>query len=187
MEILFIILFIVIIVLVIRKARNDAYKRYRKGGTGYRRVSATKLEIDEENEDPFPDIDVDMYQKRHRVMTNSEATFFRIAEEKLPGGYYIFPKMRIADVIQTKNGRGYYKQRNKILPKHVDFLICNKGMMPICAIELDGQSHNTPKQRERDEMVEYIFESVGIPLERVRVGESFEKICEEMRQYLTQQ
>ncbi len=131
-----------------------------------------------------PDVDVSMYKKRYRLMNNSESSFFHVAKKSLPEGYFIFPKMRIADIIETKNGKGYYKQRNKILPKHVDFVVCDKELRTMCAIEIDGKSHNNPKKIERDELVEYIFESVGIPLVRVQVGGSFEKVCNEMRQYL---
>lgn len=134
---------------------------------------------------PLPDVDVSMYQKRYRLMNNSESSFFHVALKTLPEGYFIFPKMRIADIIETKNGAGYYKQRNKILPKHVDFVVCDKNLRTVCAIEIDGTSHDTPERRERDELVEYIFEYVGIPLERVRVGEDFHRVCNEMRQYLT--
>ena len=38
------------------------------------------------------------------------------------------------------------KRRNQILPKHVDFLICNDRMTPLLAIELDGGSHNKPSR-----------------------------------------
>jgi len=133
----------------------------------------------------LPDVDVSMYQKRYRLMTNSESSFFHLAQKSLPEGYHIFPKMRIADIIETKNGNGYYKQRNKILPKHVDFVICDKNLRTVCAIEIDGKSHDTQKMRERDELVEYIFKYVGIPLKRVRVGEDFHVVCDKMKQYLT--
>jgi hypothetical protein len=93
--------------------------------------------------------------------------------------------MRIADIIETKSGRGYYKQRNKILPKHIDFLICDPDLKPVCAIEIDGSSHDAPERRERDELVNYIFKSVGIYLKRVQVGEDFNAVCEHMQQYLT--
>lgn len=134
---------------------------------------------------PISDIDVSMYQKRYRLMNNSESSFFHVALTTLPEGYFIFPKMRIADIIETKDGAGYYKQRNKILPKHVDFVIVDANLRIVCAIEIDGKSHDTPERQERDEMVDYIFEYVGIPLERVRVGEDFHRVCNEMKQYIT--
>ncbi len=130
------------------------------------------------------DIDVDLYRKRYQLMNSSEASFFFLMQKYLPENYFIFPKMRIADIIETMDGKGYYKQRNKILPKHVDFVICDKNLKTVCAIEIDGKSHDTQKMQERDEQVEYIFESVGIPLERVRVGDDFEAIVREIVKYI---
>lgn len=132
----------------------------------------------------FPDVDVNLYRKRYKLMNQSESSFFYLAQKSLPEGYFIFPKMRIADVIETLDGKGYYKQRNKILPKHIDFVVCDQVLRPVCAVEIDGPSHDKPKQQERDELVDYIFETVGIPLKRVRVGDNFEVVCEKMAHFL---
>lgn len=134
----------------------------------------------------FPDIDPSMYQLRYRVMNNSESSFFHLLQKHLPDGYHAFPKMRIADVVKTKNGKGYYKQRNKILPKHIDFVVCDQNLKPLYAIEIDGKSHDNPERQERDKLVDYIFESIHLPLKRVRVGSDFEAIASEMAQKLKQ-
>lgn len=76
----------------------------------------------------FPDVDLSLYQMRYRLMNNSESSFYYLLLKHLPEGFQVFPKMRIADIIKTKNGKGYYKQRNKILPKHVDFVVCDKNL-----------------------------------------------------------
>lgn len=113
-------------------------------------------------------------------MNNSESSFFHLLRKELPSQFYIFPKMRIADIIETRNGKGYYKQRNKILPKHINFTVCNEKLEPVLAIEIDGHSHLRPDRVERDRQVEEIFLGVGLPLERVRVGEDFEVRCREL-------
>src|SRR5262245_9353477 len=59
------------------------------------------------------------------VMNRSEAAFYHELRRQLPNGYYIFPKMRIADFISAVDGRGFYQRRNYILPKHIDFLVCD--------------------------------------------------------------
>src|SRR3989339_112268 len=58
-----------------------------------------------------------IYKKRESVMNKSESAFFFELQKQLPNGYHIFPKMRIADIIETESGKGYYKLRDKILPK----------------------------------------------------------------------
>lgn len=121
-----------------------------------------------------------LYKKRYRVMNDSESSFFHLLQKHIPTGHYIFPKMRIADIIETRSGKGYYKQRNKILPKHVDFVVCNEKLEPVVAIEIDGKSHNQSDRMERDRQVDEIFKSVSLPLEHVKVGVDFESRCKEI-------
>ncbi|MCB9811158.1 MAG: DUF2726 domain-containing protein [Candidatus Nomurabacteria bacterium] len=106
-------------------------------------------------------------------MNDSEMALFQSLLSGLPDNLFIFPKMRIADIVDVVNGNGYYQRRNQILPKHVDFLICNDKMTPLIAIELDGSSHNKPSRMERDQLVDDVFEDAELPLYRVQVGDNF--------------
>jgi len=124
--------------------------------------------------------DLDLYRKRYRVMNNNESSFYHLLQKELGIDYHVFPKMRIADIVETMDGRGYYKQRNQILPKHVDFVVCNQRLEPVLAIEVDGKSHTASSVVERDIMVNAIFEHVGIPLKRVPVGSDFQSQITEM-------
>lgn len=176
MEFLFYVFFIAFVVYFIKN--KFQYEKYDEGGD-------TQVEIKhQEVSSSLPDVDVSMYRKRYTLMNNSESSFFHLMRKHLPDGYHIFPKMRIADIIETKDGKGYYKQRNKILPKHVDFIVCNSSLRPVCAIEIDGKSHDTPEMRDRDVLIEYIFKSVDIPLERVRVGTKFEDVAIQISEVL---
>lgn len=125
------------------------------------------------------------YRKRSRVMNNSEARFFYLLKNALTDDFHIFPKMRIADILETVHGEGYYVRRNKVLPKHIDFLICNELFKPLLGIEIDGSSHRTQKRVDRDREVNKIFEDVGLILKRVVVGSSFEKEIAEIKDLLT--
>jgi hypothetical protein len=113
------------------------------------------------------------YKKRSSVMSRSESAFFYELKKQLPSDYYIFPKMRIADMIDTVDGKGFYFRRNKILPKHVDFLVCNEYFKPVVAIEVNGNSHNRADRVERDVLVNEIFKNAKLPLETVNVGTDF--------------
>lgn len=75
--------------------------------------------------------------------------------------------MRIADILETIKGKGYYKRRDLVLPKHVDFLICDRNFKPVLAIELDGKSHQRKDRIERDILIDQIFEDVDLKLERI--------------------
>lgn len=124
------------------------------------------------------------YKVKHRVLNASEASFFYILEKELGDDFFIFPNMRIADVLETVKGDGYKVRRNKILPKHIDFLICDLQFKPLLAIELDGKYHNSDAQKEKDRQKDEIFKKVGLPLQRVVVGSDFHQEIEEIKTYL---
>lgn len=107
-------------------------------------------------------------------MNRSEQAFFYELKRQLPEGYFIFPKMRIADFIEPCNGRGFYYRRNQILPKHIDFLICNQNFEPIVALEVNGFSHRRFDRMLRDDAVRRIFKDAGMHLEFIEVGTNFE-------------
>lgn len=113
------------------------------------------------------------YRLRHRVMNDSEAAFFLMLTKELSPNHHVFPKMRIADILDTKDGEGYFNRRNKILPKHIDFLVCDAYFQPIVGIEIDGKSHNSFDRIERDKFKDDVFKGVGLEFIRVKVGSDF--------------
>jgi regulatory protein YycI of two-component signal transduction system YycFG len=125
-----------------------------------------------------------IYKKRESIMDPSESAFFFELQKQLPNGYHIFPKMRIADIIETKSGKGYYRKRDKILPKHVDFLVCDSYFKPIVAIELNGSYHNNPNQQEKDFIKKEIFEDAKLPLETINVGVEFNQAIKKIADLL---
>lgn len=125
------------------------------------------------------------YKKKAVVMNDSEMALFQALVSGLPDNYFVFPKMRIADMVDVVDGNGYYQRRNQILPKHVDFLICNDRMVPLMAIELDGSSHSKPSRIERDQLVDEVFKDAELRLSRINVGDNFRaavvKMAEELK------
>ena len=49
----------------------------------------------------------------------------------------------------------------KVQSKHVDFLVCDQNLHILGVLELDDNSHNETKRKERDEFVNQILQSVG--------------------------
>lgn len=121
--------------------------------------------------EPIPE-----YRKKSSVMNGSESAFFFELQKQLPEGYYIFPKMRIADILDPIHGKGFYHRRNQVLPKHIDFLICDKYFKPIVAIELNGKSHLRQDRIERDLLVTQMFKDANLRLEFVDVGTNFSSV-----------
>lgn len=127
---------------------------------------------------------VPMYRTKGSVMNKSEQAFFYELQKQLPEGYHVFPNMRIADILEAIDGKGFYNRRNKILPKHIDFLICDRYFKPVVAIEINGSSHRRPDRIESDNLKREIFKDANLPLEFVDVGTSFEQSVQRIKDLL---
>jgi hypothetical protein len=118
------------------------------------------------------------YRKKFSIMNKTESALFFELKKQLPN-YYIFPNMRIADVIDAINGYGFYQRRNKILLRHIDFIICNSHFKPIFAVELNGGYHKRIEQIVKDNEKIEILREAKLPLKIVEVGDNFtEKVFE---------
>jgi hypothetical protein len=113
------------------------------------------------------------YRLRTSLLTRSETALMLELKNQLRHSYYIFPKMRLGDIVETLNGNGYNVRRNRVLPKHIDFTICDSNFRPIFSIELNGKSHQNPTQIKSDLLKKAVFAEVGLPLEVVSVGGEF--------------
>lgn len=121
------------------------------------------------------EIDYRPYVKRKYFFSVAELKFFELLKEIIGENYYIFPKVRICDIIQAKD-KSSYSDFNKIKSKHVDYLICTKE--PITAkivVELDDKSHNSNARQIRDSFVDDIFANSGIPIVHIKVQYSYKK------------
>ena len=117
-------------------------------------------------------------------MNESEAALFFELRRQLPKDCYIFPNMRIADVVDAINGSGFYHRRNKILPTHLDFVICNSNFTPIVAVELNGGYHNGLVRIEKDKEKVEILKEANLPLITIRVGDNFTDAVLKVKSYL---
>lgn len=116
------------------------------------------------------------YKAKRYFFSRSEREFFRILNQMLDHRRYaVFPKVRLADFVEVSTkGQKYQGWFNRIKSKHVDFLLWDLEREAVAmVIELDGNSHNSSKTRDRDVFVEQVYKTVGIRLERVRVGSDF--------------
>lgn len=63
---------------------------------------------------------------------------------------------------------------NKIVQRHLDFLICDAATMkPLLGIELDDSSHQWNQRQERDKFIEEVFEAAQFPLLRFPVQREY--------------
>ena len=98
----------------------------------------------------------------------------------------ICAKVNLADiffVVRPNENQGF---RNKIDRKHVDFLICDSTTMkPLYGVELDDSSHSKQKRIERDQFVDSVFRTAGLPLIRIKAARTYD--INELKKILDQQ
>src|SRR3989344_6024688 len=115
------------------------------------------------------------YKKKVRFFSKSEEAFFLELKRRLPVNFYIFPKVRMVDFIGSSEYDRFKRKLGdrKLMPKHIDFLILDRNYQPIMAIEVNGKSHFSQKQIEIDQFKKDLCESIGLPFEVIKVGDSF--------------
>ena len=115
------------------------------------------------------------YEKRKSLLTDSELRFYGVLR-KSAEDWAICSMVRIADLIRVKPDTPKRQAwLNRILAKHVDFVLCNPETMEVVlAIELDDRSHQRADRVERDEFVNDAFKAAGLPLLRVKVQEDYD-------------
>ncbi len=103
------------------------------------------------------------------ILSQREKTAYYIIKEYCNShNLELFSKIRIADFITpkfTNQNQEFYTWFNKISAKHVDFLIVQQGTFrPLLAIEIDDTTHYRPDRQQRDELINNIYYSVGLPI-----------------------
>lgn len=107
------------------------------------------------------------YVARGYLYTKAEHNFYRQLINRLPRGYVVNGKVRLADICEPRNKRNI-KLMHKVQAKHVDFVITDFSGKIVCAIELDDSSHNLPSTMKRDAEKTRALNSAGVELIRVR-------------------
>jgi len=102
---------------------------------------------------------------RISILSKTEIEFYRALQSAVGDRAIIMCKVRLFDVFYIKQPRINFKFANRIIQKHVDFLICQpQTLKPIAGIELNDRSHLRQDRQERDALVMLIFKSAGLPL-----------------------
>jgi len=116
------------------------------------------------------------YRIRDDFLSPAELNFYRVLQSAIGDWAAICPKVSLGDLFYAKSReyRTNVAYRNKIVRKHVDFLLCDpQSMRPLLGIELDDASHRRATRQERDRFVEQVFAAAGLPLQRVPVRFSY--------------
>ena len=107
------------------------------------------------------------YRLRDDFLSPAEFSFFKVLSSVVGPQLTIQSKVRLADIFfvaRPNENRAFF---GKISQKHLDFLVCDSiTMQPVFGVELDDSSHNRNSRQERDEFIESVCESAGLPLLR---------------------
>ena len=116
------------------------------------------------------------------LLTKTEYAFYKILEEKCTkNGLRICPKVRLEDFISVTGTKNIGKYRGYIKSRHVDFLICDKDLHIKAGLELDDSSHETRQAAQTDKIKKELFESIGLPLFRIKtIRSEYERQSDKM-------
>ena len=103
-------------------------------------------------------------------MTTYEEKFFMTLCEIFNDKCYIIPQVHLSQLLDHRvKNQNWQGALSHIDRKSVDFVLLKRSDLTVlCAIELDDQSHNLDKRKERDHEVERLFNSVHLPLVRFK-------------------
>jgi hypothetical protein len=125
--------------------------------------------------------------ERRPLFTAAERSFLGVLDQATAGQQLrVLGKIRLFDLLKVRAGAPASEQRsamNRVIQKHVDFVLCSPADLHVVAvIELDDASHDTPKARARDELVDRALAAAGIPIHRFSARRAYS--VQEIRQAL---
>lgn len=127
-------------------------------GGGRRRRWFRRLQIGDE----FP------YEVKSQFLTRSERDFYHVLRRVFKGrDVAVFAQVRVCDIFAVREGFDEDFYLRQFAMHHVDFLVCQLPcLVPMVAVELDGESHLKPHQVENDRIKDQAFRSAGLQLVR---------------------
>ena len=93
---------------------------------------------------------------------------------ELPPSLHICPQVRLADLVSVRPAEAAQHRAalNRVASKSVDFVVIDTAGRTLLVVELDDRTHNRADRRERDRLVDAVLGQGGIPVRRVRPGQS---------------
>lgn len=117
------------------------------------------------------------YRRRKALFSAAERSFLGVLDREVEGRYRVFGKVRLYDVLDVIGAVSSSERKaafNRVVQKHVDFVLCRPDDLSIvAAIELDDGSHERAGRQERDLFVDAACRAAGLPLLRFPVKASY--------------
>lgn len=118
--------------------------------------------------EPEPFAGTDM--KATRLLNGTEARIYTALLQAVPAGFWVFPQVRLADIVHPVDGdrSRWQSAQNRLSLKHVDFAIVRSAdRLCIGVIEVDGPHHQEQVQQQRDTVKDAALAKAGIPCIRL--------------------
>ena len=107
-----------------------------------------------------------------------EREYYDLLEDYFPREHFtVYPNVMLHTILGTPPDDAFNReddpsQRNLLRFCSIDLcVVSNEDFYPICAIEVDGESHENEDQRRRDENKDRLLVAAGLPIHRVRTYE----------------
>jgi hypothetical protein len=116
------------------------------------------------------------YRRQDEFLTAAERDFYRALVPAVAERAVVFAKVRLGDLFKTvtPDRKEWYRARNRIERKHVDFVLVNREtLQPLLGIELNDRSHQRKDRQERDRLVVNTFAAAELPLVGVKVRSGY--------------
>ena len=122
-------------------------------------ASVTSKRVAEKKSDDWP-------VKAAPVMTGNELTLYWRLKDALPN-HVVIPQLPLAAFIRVTTKKNPYAYFNRFDRLRADFAISDRGGRILAVVEVDGRSHDSPKQQQRDRTKSEVLTKAGIHLHRV--------------------
>lgn len=114
------------------------------------------------------------YRVRDDFLSPAELSFYHVVTTAVAQRATVCPKVGLGDIFFVSQPHENRAAFNRIIQKHVDFLVCEpRTMKPLCGIELDDATHARADRQARDEFVRQAFEAARLPLLRFPVQRTY--------------
>jgi len=114
------------------------------------------------------------FKKKEYFFSRAEKKFYLVLKQVADkNNLVVFLYVCLLDLflIQGRDYKFRTINRNKVIRKHIDFLLCDSNTFsPVIGVELDDSSHNRSKTIQRDDFVNKVFASAELPLLRIKAS-----------------
>ena len=118
------------------------------------------------------------YRQRGPLFTPAELSFLGVLDPEVSDNYRVFGNVSVAAILNPAKGmgrKGWQIAFNKISSKHFDYVLCSKDNLEVIAvIEIDNNSHNTEKAKNRDSLLENACKSAELKLVRFQAKSGYQ-------------